>query len=254
MDLSDEQWRRIRRLIPQPKSGSGRPGRPARPARDVLNGILWILRTGSPWRALPSCYPAFQTCHQRFQFWCSDGTLRRILTTLRHELGEEHEEGFIDGTYIGAKRGGDCVGRSRGGNTTKLMALADRDGLPLSVEIASGSRHDVVLVDQTLEAAFVRWLPERLIGDRAFDSGKLAASLSTQRHIELIAPKRGGKRPSRRQQDGRAMRRYKRRWLVERLFAWLKRFRRISTRWECKASNFLGFVHLGCIMILLRHT
>lgn len=108
-----------------------------------------------------------------------------------------------------------------------------------------------MLVDQVLDEAFVQELPPNLIGDKAFDSGPLAQRLRDERNIELIAPRRivrGG----RRKQDGRRLRRYKRRWKVERLFAWLKRFRRLSTRWERKALNFLGLLELGCIVILLR--
>ena len=95
-------------------------------------------------------------------------------------------------------------------------------------------------------------LSPRLIGDKAWDSQKLQERLLEERDIELIAPKRGGKRPSKRKQDGRSMRRYKRRWKVERLIAWLKRWRRLAIRWERKAENYLGLLHLGCIAILLR--
>lgn len=93
-------------------------------------------------------------------------------------------------------------------------------------------------------------LPPRLIADRAWDSTKWQNALRDERGIELIAPLRT---TSRREQDGRAFRRYKRRWKVERLFAWLKQFRRIETRHERKAANYLGFLHLACAVILLRH-
>ena len=109
-----------------------------------------------------------------------------------------------------------------------------------------------MLTDGTLDAAFVEELPPRLIADKAWDAPKLQARLAEERGIELIAPKRGGKNPSKRKQDGRSLRRYKRRWKVERLFAWLKRWRRLSTRWESKAENFLGMLHIGCIVLLLR--
>lgn len=132
------------------------------------------------------------------------------------------------------------------------MAIADQEGLPLSVCIADGSRHDVVLTDSVLDAAFIDTLPPRLIGDKAWDSAKHQNALKTERAIELIAPKKGGKRPSKRRQDGRALRRARRRWKVERLFAWLKNFRRLVTRWESKADNYLGMLYLGCILILLR--
>lgn len=132
------------------------------------------------------------------------------------------------------------------------MALADSHGLPMSIIIADGSRHDVVLTDQTLDASFVDVMPAKLIGDKAWDRGKLQQKLREERYIELIAPLRGGKRPSKRSQDGRAFRRYRRRWLVEGLFAWLKAFRRLTIRWEYKAENFLGLLLLGCVVIFLR--
>lgn len=130
------------------------------------------------------------------------------------------------------------------------MAIADRNGLPVSATIAAGQRSEVTLVDATLKARFTKAKPKRLIADRAYDSTKLATSLQHQ-GVELIAPLRVCQRS--RKQDGRPLRRYKRRWKVERLFAWLLRFRRISTRYEVKPANFLGFVHLGCLRILLRH-
>ncbi len=130
------------------------------------------------------------------------------------------------------------------------MALADSAGLPVAVSIADGSRHDVTLVEPTLDQAVTEHLPQKLVGDKAFDSYELAERLREQRYVELIAP--NNPRHRRRKQDGRALRRYQRRWHVERLLAWLKRFRRIALRWERKATNFLGFVQLGCAVILLR--
>ena len=130
------------------------------------------------------------------------------------------------------------------------MAIADRSGLPISATIASGERHEVRLVEEALEQRFTEEKPERLIGDKAYDSARLENDLAEQ-DIQLIAPVR--RRNSARWPDGRSQRRYKRRWKVERLFAWLLRFRRLTDRYECKAQNFLGFVHLGCLAILLRH-
>lgn len=131
------------------------------------------------------------------------------------------------------------------------MAVADGAGLPLAVGIASASPHEVTLVEATLDACFAPELPDRLIGDKAYDSDALDARLATERGIELIAPHRRNRR--RVTQDGRPLRRYRRRWKVERLHAWLQNFRRLVTRYEHHADNFLGFVHLGCILILLRH-
>lgn len=93
--------------------------------------------------------------------------------------------------------------------------------------------------------------PERLIGDKAYDSDPLNARLRQERRIEMIAPQRRRRRTY--TQDGRPLRRYRRRWKIERLFAWLHNFRRLVTRYERHAGNFLAFVQLGCVMILLRH-
>jgi transposase len=109
-----------------------------------------------------------------------------------------------------------------------------------------------VLTEGTLDAAFVAKLPPRLIGDKAWDAAELQRRLWDERQIDLIAPRRGGLRPSRRRQDRRKLRRYKRRWRVESLFAHLKRFRRIATRWDVKAANFLGFLQLASSVLLLR--
>jgi transposase len=130
------------------------------------------------------------------------------------------------------------------------MAIADRSGLPISATIASGERNEVRLVDAAVQERFTSNKPQRLIGDKAYDSALLEAELA-QQDIQLIAPKRSNHHT--RCQDGRALRRYSRRWRVERLFAWLLRFRRVSERYEHKAENFLGFVHLACLVILLRH-
>jgi transposase len=92
--------------------------------------------------------------------------------------------------------------------------------------------------------------PEHLIGDKAYDSDPLDARLAEQ-GIELIAPHRSNRKKPK-TQDGRPLRRYKRRWKVERLFAWLHHFRRILVRHEYYAENYLGFVRLGCTIILLR--
>jgi len=130
------------------------------------------------------------------------------------------------------------------------MAITDGAGLPLAVTIASANPSELTLVDDTLKSRFLpRWLPSRLIGDRGYDSDKLDAHLA-KRGIALIAPHRSTRRHI--TQDGRQLRRYCRRWKIERLFAWLQNFRRLVTRYERHAENFLAFVQLGGIIILSR--
>lgn len=130
------------------------------------------------------------------------------------------------------------------------MAIADGAGLPLAVTIAGANPNELTLVDDTLKSGFLpRWLPPRLIGDRGYDSDALDARLA-KRGIELIAPHRSTR--TNLTQDGRQLRRYCRRWKIERLFAWPQNFRRLVTRYERHAENFLAFVQLGCIIILSR--
>ena len=131
------------------------------------------------------------------------------------------------------------------------MAIADGGGLPLAVTIASASPGEVTLVEQTLDARFLADTPTRLIGDKAYDSDRLDARLAAERDNELIAPDRRGRGQT---QDGRQLRRYCRRWKIERLFAWLQNFRRLVTRYERHAHNFLAFVQLGCVVMLGRQS
>ena len=136
MDLTDEQWTVLEPLIGEmPRRADGR-GRPWRSSREVLNGILWILRTGAQWADLPERYPPYQTCHRRFQRWVREGTFERILEALARDLKERGKldlsECFIDGTFVVAKKGADAWDKTKRGKGTKLMAVADRFGLPLA--------------------------------------------------------------------------------------------------------------------------
>jgi transposase len=118
MDLTDEQWEVLKPLIPDPPRRADGRGRPCRDPRDVLNGILWILRTGAPWHDLPERYPPYQTCHRRFQVWVQEGALSRILEALAEDLKERGEldlsECFIDGTFVVAKKGDSVLERPSG--------------------------------------------------------------------------------------------------------------------------------------------
>jgi transposase len=110
MELTDEQWAVLNRIIPTPPRRADGRGRPWRDPRAVLNGILWILRTGAQWKDLPARYPPYQTCHRRFQLWVRSGVLDQILRALAQDLHErgglDLSECFIDGTFVVAKKGG----------------------------------------------------------------------------------------------------------------------------------------------------
>ena len=130
------------------------------------------------------------------------------------------------------------------------MAVADGAGIPVAVYATSASPHEVKLVGETLECRLIEQVPEKMIGDKAYDSDPLDEQLA-EIGIELIAPHKRNRKKAK-TQDGRKLRRYKRRWKVERLFAWMHNYRRVVVRYEYHLDNFLGFVHLACILILLK--
>lgn len=222
--------------------------------RAVMDGILWILRTGAPRADLPERFPSYATCFRRFSAWVSDGTLRHMLEALARNMelrGDiDLSECFIDGTFVVAKKRGPKVGKTKRGKGTKLMAIADAAGLPVAVHTDAASPHEVALVEAIIDETVSMGLPERLVGDRAYDSDPLDEKLAAD-GIELIAPHRSN-RVRHATQDGRKLRRYQRRGKIERLSAWLNKFRRILTRWELDDQRYTGFVHLACSMILLR--
>ena len=253
--LTDAQWEKIRRHFPEENIPAGRPGRKPVCTRRVLEAALWILNTGAQWHMLPQCYPNYKTVHRRFQRWCQEEVLRDVLCTLANELREQNQldesECFIDAMFSMAKGGGDDIGPTRRGKGVKIMGIVDRHGLPLAVSTHAANHHEVTLVQLTFDFYMIEAKPEKLIGDKAYDSDRLDDELQRE-GIRMIAPHRSSRRKMNHTQDGRELRRYKRRWLIERFFSWIQWQRRILVRWEYYTANFLGFVQLACALILLK--
>jgi len=252
--LTDEQWTRISEHFPEENIPEDRSGRKPIPARQVVEAALWILNTGAHWHMLPQCYPNYKTVHRRFQHWCRSEVLRRILVDLANALREDSAldvtECFIDASFAPAKGGGEQIGLTKRGKGVKILAIVDRQGLLLSVSTHAANHHEVTLVQLSFDFYMLEAKPDNLIGDRAYDSGALDENLHTQ-GIKMIAPYRANC-TKRYTQDGRRLRRYERRWIVERFFPWIQWHRRLLVRWEYYAENFLGFVQLASMLILLR--
>jgi transposase len=126
-DLTDEQWGLLEPLLPAlPRRRDGR-GRPWKDSRVVLNGILWVLRTGAPWQDLPPRYGAYQTVHRRFQNWVRAGVIEKILLALAQHLqdvgGLDLKECFVDGTFVPAKKGGPWWGPPSGARAPRSWVL-----------------------------------------------------------------------------------------------------------------------------------
>ncbi len=108
-DIKDKEWERLKGLFPELQPKADGRGRPVADTRAVLNGVLWILRNGSPWHEMPERYPAYQTCHRRFQKWSETGVLSQVVRVLAAELKKRGQldvrECFIDGSFAAAKKG-----------------------------------------------------------------------------------------------------------------------------------------------------
>jgi len=109
MDITDGQWEAVKPLFRAVEAKNTTRGRPLRDPRDVLNGVLWILRTGAPWKDMPDRYPPYQTCHRRFQYWVKYGLFQKLTAMLVEDLYKRGKidirETFIDGSFAPSKKG-----------------------------------------------------------------------------------------------------------------------------------------------------
>ena len=147
----------------------------------------------------------------------------------------------------------------RGEKGTKLMVLADGEGTPLGILLEAASPAEVKLLEPLLDSVSVpkantagrpRKRPDRLVADRGYDSNPLRENLEARGIEPIIPARRNNKKAT--HQDGRKLRRYRRRWIIERTNGWLQNFRRLYVRYERLIETFQGFVHLACALVTLR--
>jgi transposase len=188
---------------------------------------------------LPQCYPNYKTVHRRFQQWCRNDVLRNVLTdlanTLRDEGAVDERECFTDATFASAKGVGEEIGKTKRGKGAKIMAIVDRRGLPLAVSTYAANHHEITLVQLSFDFYMIEAKPENLIGDRAYDCDPLDEQLREQ-DIETIAPHESNPM-KKKTQDDRRLRRYERRWIVQRFFAWLQ--------WQRRLPRYFMLLTLG---------
>lgn len=254
LTLTDEQLDWFAERIPDhPRHPDG--GRPPVAKRNAIAGIFWMLDNGAKWKDLPRRFGSKSAVHRWFTKWVTEGVFEAVMREagrcVEERDGYKLYECFIDGTFCKAKGGGDGIGLTKAGKGVKIMVLVDARGLPVAVHTASASPHESRLVQQLFDFMLTVENPERVVGDKAYDSDALDEELADE-GVELIAPHRGNRKPEHKTQDGRALRRYKRRYTVERTIAWLQHFRRLCIRWERSTAMFPGFLHFGCTLLLLR--
>ena len=268
--LSDGHYALIEPLLPT----NARPGHPWKCHRSVIDGVLWILHTGAPWRDLPrETYGPWQTVYERFNRWTKDGTWGRLLEALHVRLdaaGKIDWDLFcIDGSSIRAGRAAagasstdgttaepadHALGRSRGGYGSKIHLACDGKGLPMAVTVTAGQRHEATQFEAVMGRVRVpgrvgrpRTRPRRLAGDKGYSYPRIRRYLR-RRGIVAVIPTRKDQR--RRPSFDKAS--YGRRNVVERCIGWLKESRRLATRFEKLAENFLAMVKLAMLERLLK--
>ncbi len=252
--LSEEHLDWLCEKVPEP-SKSPLGGRPPHDKRKAIAGIFWILDHGAKWKDLPKEFGPKSTVHRWFQRWVEAGVFEGLMRTagacLQEQGGFKLYECFVDGTFSKARGGGDGIGATKAGKGVKIMIMVDAQGLPVAVATGSASPHESTLVQELFTFMLSAQPPERLIGDKAYDSDGLDAVMAEQ-GVEMIAPHRKNRLPENVTQDGRSLRRYKRRWTVERTIAWLQHYRRLCIRWEKSTLLFQGMLHLTCCLLLLK--
>ena len=149
------------------------------------------------------------------------------------------------------RKKGQHVGKTKRGKGTKIMAISDRSGHPVAVYIDSASPAECRLVEKTVEKSLIDLNGILLIADKAYDSDPLDQTMMELYNISIVSPHKSNrvKPPT---QDGRQLRRYIRRWKIERVFAWLHNYRRLVTRWDYKSENFLQFIQLAMMKLTLN--
>ena len=252
--LTEEQFQQINRCLPPEDQGRGRP--PKISNRDALEGVLHILRTGTPWRDLSAAYGHWHTIYMRWWRWIERGIWPTLLKMLKRLKGLSLRIVFADSTLVrahhhaaGALRryGNQSLGRSRGGLTTKIHVLCTSESDALEVRLTPGQAGDAPTGEVLIDTMDCRDGIAQAVMDKAYDSNTIRAQLNSKGIEPVIPPK--ANRVDFITYDHQS---YQQRKQVERLINKLKQFRRVATRYEKLSSTFLAFVTLGFIVIMLR--
>ena len=264
-ELTEAQWPRLQPLLPPQNAWTGRP---AKDHRLVLNGILWIHRTGAPWRDLPDRYGPWQTVATRFYRWRAAGIWDALLAALQQRADAagrlDWAVHYVDATIVRAHqhaagaRGGDAVaealGRGRGGFSTKVHLRSEGGGKPMTLLLTPGQQHEAGAFEQLMGQGAVkragrgrpRLRPRRVVGDKGYSSGRIRR-YARARGMRVTIPRKRNER--RRGPFDRAA--YRGRNRVERLINRCKQFRRLATRYEKRAENYRAMWVIAAVLLWL---
>jgi putative transposase len=260
--VPDGLWEQMEAVLP-PEKPAGTPGRPPVPYRTVMNGILYVLRTGCQWNMVPEEFSSGSTVHRRFQEWVACGAFDEIVKVLLHWYAEQKaidwEWQSGDTKLLAAPLGGEKTGPNptdRGKLGTKRHLLIDGRGVPLALHLSAAHQADnkglkpLVTDGWLVDRPSVQETgPQHICLDKAYDDQKLDQLLRDMGYT-LHIKRRGDEdeigigepvHPARR-------------WKVERTISWLNNMRKLRTRWAKKASNYRALWLLAIALVIFRRT
>jgi len=238
-------------LLPQ-KPEKKKVGRPRNDDRLIMSGIIYLLETGCQWKKVPRAYSPSSTIHRRFQEWVEYKVFNLILEKILQEydlkIGLKLDKQSIDCSITKAPLGGEATGPNptdRGKLGTKRSIFVDREGIPIGLAVGPANSHDVNLFEPTIcsKPSNLRFEEnQEMCTDMGYDSDKIRKT--TVKHFYL--PYGKSKNPC----ENVLNEQY--RWVVERTFSWLNRFRRILIRWEKKLANYIAMLQIAFVVIILK--
>ena len=249
--MTDEEWAIFAPLLTMPPLCGGRP---PKNHRHRLDGVLWICRTGAPWRDLPAAFGKWNSVWKQFRRWCESGIWDLLLQALADGGGTLDMLQMIDSTIVRAHRcaagenteeQNQALGRSRGGFSTKIHVRCNAAGLPIGVVLSEGEAHDVTAYDGLMQQRDSD--PGAMLADKGYDSDAIRHDLWDSGTTPEIPTK-----SNRKVQYSVSKPLYALRSRIECFIGHLKEQRRIATRYDKLATSFVGFVLLGCIRIWAR--
>lgn len=263
-ELSDALWERVEPLMPA-RTGKKKTGRPYRSDRAMLGAILYLLRTGIQWNALPREIGASTTVYDRFRLWMEAGFFHGLWAAGLQEydelVGIDWEWQSLDGAMTkapfaqAATAKAEGIGHNptdRGKQGTKRSVLSEGHGLPVAIAVEGANVHDTQLVEATLEAVVIE-RPEGVHNrccDADYVGEKTATCIAAHGYTGQVRP-RGEDTANARSLDPTKT---PRRWVVERLHSWLNRSRRLLVRWEKRKDTYLAFLQLACALICFQQS
>jgi transposase len=281
-ELPESHWERIARFFPT-AGHRRRRGRPLEDHHRILNGILWRLHTGAPWRDIPEAYGPWETIYGRFRRWRRDGTWAKSLTSLLDDLERQGRLGrdlwLVDATVVRASRaaagakehpaevprlGGpvraqlqepakQALGRSRGGFGTKVHLLVTDSGSVLGIHVTPGQQHEATVFEPLLRRVLLRrrrgepYWPAKLAADKGYSYPHIRR-WARRRHIEAVIPTR--KDQPRQESFDKAS--YRKRNRIERVVGHYKECRALATRYEKLAVDYVALWMVAMIEKILQ--